>query len=335
MAEGVRRVVALVGKALLMLVVLVSGAWGVLALGYRAPGGVLGKVVLVAAWLALMIAVLVLLWRGRLALAALVHVAAYALLLLWWTQLAPSSTRAWAADVAQALTSTREGDRVTLHNVRNFDWRSATDFTPRWETRSYALDRLERIDMILSYWSNASIAHMIVSFGFDDGEHVAFSVEIRREQHEEFSEIAGFFKQYELSVIAADERDVVAVRTNVRGEDGYLYRIELAPDARRALFLAYLDEANDIAAHPRFYNTISANCTTLVFHMLKQIVGHLPLDYRLLATGYLPEYVYKVGGLDDSVPLAELTRRGRFTERAKRAGAGDDFSAAIRDGEGG
>lgn len=332
MAEGVRRVVTLVGKALLMLVVLVSGAWGVLALGYRAPGGVFGKVVLVAVWLALMIAVLVLLWRGRVAMAALVHVAAYALLLLWWTQLAPSSTRAWAADVAETLTSTREGDRVTLHNVRNFVWRSNTDFTPRWETRSYALDRLERVDMILSYWSNASIAHMIVSFGFDDGEHVAFSVEIRREQHEEFSEIAGFFKQYELSVIAADERDVVAVRTNVRGEDGYLYRIELAPEARRALFLAYLDEANDIAARPRFYNTISANCTTLVFHMLKQIVGHLPLDYRLLATGYLPEYVHKVGGLDDSVPLAELTRRGHFTQRAKRAGTGADFSAAIRDG---
>ncbi|MEO8010480.1 MAG: DUF4105 domain-containing protein, partial [Dokdonella sp.] len=187
----------------------------------------------------------------------------------------------------------------------------------------------------LSYWSSPLIAHMIVSFGFDDGGHVAFSVEIRREQHEEFSEIGGFFKQFELSVIAADERDVVAVRTNVRGEDGYLYRITLPPEARRALFLAYLDEANEIASHPRFYNTVSANCTTLVFHMLKQIVGHLPLDYRLLATGYLPEYVYKVGGFDDSVTLDELTRRGHFTGRAKRAGADADFSAAIREDEGG
>jgi hypothetical protein len=186
--------------------------------------------------------------------------------------------------------------------------------------------------MILSYWSGRAIAHMLVSFGFDDGTYLAFSVEIRRKRDEGFSEIGGFFKEFELSVIAADERDVVRVRTNVRGEDAYLYRLLIPPEAMRSLFLGFLDEANSLVTTPRFYNTITANCTTLVYHMMKRIVGYLPLDARLLFTGYLPGYVYRVGGLDSRYSLAELRERGRITERARRADASPSFSADIRRG---
>src|SRR5690606_25198874 len=128
-------------------------------------------------------------------------------------------------------------------------------------------------------------------FGFDDGRFLAFSVEIRRERDEEFSEWAGFFKQYELSIIAADERDIVRVRSNVRGEDVTLYRLTLDASQRRALFVAYVEEANRLAATPRFYDTVTTNCTTLVYRLARPIIGHLPLDRRLLQTGLLPEYL--------------------------------------------
>ncbi len=134
---------------------------------------------------------------------------------------------------------TIDGNRVTLRNVRNFAWRTPTEYIARWETRCYDLERLVSVDMIMSYWSRRTIAHMLVSFGFEDGEHVAFSVEIRRERHESYSEIGGFFKEFELSVIAADERDVVRVRTNVRGEDAYLYRVRMAA-ARHTLIVSGL-----------------------------------------------------------------------------------------------
>jgi len=219
---------------------------------------------------------------------------------------------------------------VTLRNVRNFDWHSETDYTQRWETRQYDLDRLDSVDMILSYWTGPAIAHVLVSFGFTDGEHVVFSVEIRREKHESFSAIGGFFKEFELSVIAADERDVVRVRTNVRGEDDYLYRIRMAPATMRSLFLAYVDQANQLVRTPRFYDTVTVNCTMLVYHMMQHIVGHLPFDYRLLLSGYLPEYLYKVGGLDSRYSLEELRANGRITERAKAADRSATFSADIR-----
>jgi len=227
---------------------------------------------------------------------------------------------------------TVDGSRVTLHNVRNFAWRAENDYTPQWETRQYDLDRLNSLDMIMSYWSGHAIAHSLFSFGFENGDHVVWSVEIRREKTESFSEIGGFFKEFELSIIAADERDIVRVRTNVRGEETYIYRLRMPVPAMRSLFLAYVDEANSLVHAPRFYQTITGNCTTLVYHMVKRIVGGLPFDYRVLLSGYLPEYVYGVGGLDSRYPLEELRALGYISERAKRSGDGAGFSADIREG---
>jgi hypothetical protein len=177
-----------------------------------------------------------------------------------------------------------------------------------------------------------AIAHMLISFGFDDGTYVVFSVEIRRQTFQAFSEIGGFFKEFELSIIASDERDVVRVRTNFRGEDAYLYQLRIPVSAMRSLFLGYVGEANSLIDTPRFYNTLTVNCTTLVYQMMKRIVGYLPMDYRLLLSGYLPEYVYSVHGLNQNLSMEELRARGRITDRAKQAGRSPDFSAEIRKG---
>ena len=317
---------------LVTLLVGLPAIWGGFALWYQVPGSALVRALGVLLWACFCLSVLAVLWQGRWTLALLVFSAAFAGMLLWWTRLPATNDRPWADDVAQMTTGTIEGDRVTLHNVRNFDWRTQTDYTQRWETRSYDLDRLKSVDMIMSYWSGPAIAHMLVSFGFDDGAQVVFSVEIRRQRTQEFSEIGGFFKEFELSIIAADERDVIRVRTNVRGEDDYLYRMRLPVKDMRLLFLGYVGEANQLVGTPRFYNTITVNCTTLVYQMMQGIVGHLPLDYRLLLSGYLPEYVYSVGGLDRRYKLEELRALGRITERARAADRSPAFSADIRRG---
>jgi hypothetical protein len=309
-----------------------SAIWGAFALWFQAPGGRARKSVSALLWAAFSLVLMTTFWQGRTADGILTFTVAFGALLVWWQRIAPSNDRIWADDVAQMTTGTVDGNRVTLRNVRNFDWRSNTDYTQRWETREYDLDRLESVDMIMSYWTGPAIAHMLISFGFDPGEHVVFSVEIRRERIEAFSEIGGFFKEFELSIIAADERDVIRVRTNVRGEDTYLYRIRMPVPAMRSLFLGYVEEANTVARVPRFYNTITVNCTTLVYAMMQRIVGYLPLSYRLIFSGYLPKYVYNVGGLDQRYSLRELRARGRISERAREADRRDAFSADIRRG---
>ena len=314
------------------LIVGCCAAWGALALWHRAPGGRASKTLSVLLWTGISVGLLIALWQGAAAAALPAFAVAFAALLIWWRQILPSNDRLWADDVAQISAGVVDGNRVTLRNVRNFDWRSNTDYTQRWETRHYDLDRLKSVDMIMSYWTVPAIAHMLISFGFDTAEHVVFSVEIRRQKGQSFSEMGGFFKEFELSIIAADERDVIRVRSKVRGEDAYLYRLRMPVPAIRSLFLGYIDEANALVTTPRFYNTIAVNCTTLVYHMMKRIVGYLPMDYRILFTGYLPEYVHRVGGLDNRYSFAELRARGYISERAIKADRSDAFSADIRQG---
>jgi Domain of unknown function (DUF4105) len=320
----------LAANLLATLAIALSAAWGGCALWYRASHETALKLLSAALWAAFSLGVLMALWQGRAILGLTAYTVGFLGVLVWWNRLRPSNDRVWADDVARMTTGTVSGSIVTLHNVRNFVWRSTSDYTQRWETRSYELDRLESVDMIMSHWTGRMIAHMLISFGFDGGGHVAFSVEIRREKHQSFSEIGGFFKEFELSVIAADERDVVRVRTNVRGEDVFLYRLIMPPAAMRSLFLEYVDEANRLVGAPRFYNTITVNCTTLVYHMMKRIAGGLPMSYRVLLSGYMPEYMYSIGRLDSRYSLAQLRDRGRISERAKRADLSATFSEDIR-----
>jgi Domain of unknown function (DUF4105) len=331
MTESAASILRFAAMLLATLLLGMPAAWGALALWYQAPGGRF-KLGIIALWTAFSLGVIVALWQGRSGAAFLSFAIAFGILLIWWQRISPSNDREWADDVAQITSGTPDGNRVTLKNVRNFDWRSNEDYTQRWETRVYDLDCLSSVDMIMSYWDGWAIAHMLISFGFDDGQHVAFSVEVRRQKNKTYSEIGGFFKRDGLSIIAADERDVIRVRTNIRGEDDYLYRIRMPVSAMRSLFLGYVEQADNLLDTPRFYNTITVNCTTLVYQMMQRIVGYLPWSYRLLFTGYLPAYVYRVGGLDQRFTLEELRALGRITDRARQSDRSSTFSEDIRRG---
>ncbi|HEU0230896.1 MAG TPA: DUF4105 domain-containing protein [Burkholderiaceae bacterium] len=328
------------GQAIILIIQTLVAAlvalWGGLALWVQQPGGRLCAKGLIVLWVLAALAFMAVPWlasptsvklAGRLIFPALV-----ALVLVWWAGIRPSNDKNWIPEVSRPLQGTVDGDVVILENVRNFLWRSADDCTPRWETRHYDLNTLRSVDLSLSYWAGPAVAHVMVSFGFGDGGYVAFSVEIRRKVGDKFSEIGGFFRQYELSIVAADERDILRVRTNVRGEDGYMYRVHMPLAAARSLFLAYVDRANRLVARPRFYNTVTANCTTLVYQMMDRIVPGLPMSYQLLASGYLPEYLYRLDALAGASDLAEYRRRGRYTDRALANTDLDRFSHDIRRG---
>lgn len=310
--------------------VLACAAWGALALWYQGPSTPVLRGALPALWLALAAAAVHGLWTGRRG-APLLWAAAFAALLGWWSTLAPSHDRVWADDVARLLRAEVDGDRVVLHDVRDFEWRTPEDYDVRWETRTYDLRRLRSADLVMSYWMGPAIAHTLVSFGFDDGERVVFSLEIRKERHERFSAIGGFFREFETVLIAADERDIVRTRSNARGEDVYLYRLNVPPQDLRALFLGYLDEAERIHRQPAFYNTVTSNCTTIVFDLARRLAPGLPLDPRLLLSGYFDGYVHDQGGLAPGVDLATLRARGHVNARARAADRAD-YSRAIRVG---
>ena len=335
--EGKRRLLSVlrgVGRVLLALLCLGIGIWGAFALWYQFPGNVVAKVVAILVWCVPSI------WAVRAGFGPVrrwhslaVFTGLFCVMLIWWATIRPQQDRVWADDVAQPLHARIEGDRLIIDNVRNFHWRSETDYDVRWEPREYDLSQVQSVDMILSYWMGPAIAHTLVSFGFADGRQLVFSLEIRKEQGESFSALGGFFRKFESVLVAADERDIVLTRSNARGEDVYLYRLQgLSPAKMRELLHFYVDRAQQLERAPRFYNTLTSNCTTVVFELMRRIQPKLPLDYRLLASGYLAEYAQDVGGLTPGVPMAELQQAGRITLRAREAGDVSDFSARIRAG---
>ncbi|MFZ0679427.1 DUF4105 domain-containing protein [Candidatus Binatus sp.] len=249
---------------------------------------------------------------------------------LWWTAIPASNTRDWTPDVARTARATFDSNKVTIENVRNFKYRSETDYDQRWETRTYDLDRIKGVDLFLSFWGPTEIAHTIVSWDFDDGQHLAISIETRKQKGESYSAIRGFFRQYELYYVVADERDLVGLRTNYRGEQVYLYRIRASPAQARALLVDYLTEVNQLADHPEWYNALTQNCTTMIRGHAQNIGAGGNLDWRLLANGHLDELLYERGQIDTSFPLEQLRARSNITEKAKASDDFPEFSDRIR-----
>jgi len=317
---------------LLCLLIAIASLWAALALWYRLPFGEIMRAVFALCFVLLGLAVILGQFRPRRLRALATFCLALATVLTWWVSLTPPVDRPWAPDVARQVTGSLDGSVLRLEDVRNFIWRSPQDFDVQWEQRSYDLDQLQTVDLFMSYWSGKAIAHMIVSFGFAGGDHIAWSVEVRRQIGGGFSPVADMFKTNTLAIVAADERDVVGTRTNARGEDVQLYRIRVTPEKARALLLQYVDAANRLAQRPQWYNSLFTNCTTVVFQMIRTIVDEVPLDWRVMANGYLPEYSFDAGVLDSRLSLSELIEKGQISPRAQAYGLGPDFSAVIRDG---
>jgi hypothetical protein len=252
--------------------------------------------------------------------------------LAWWLTLEPRNDRDWQEDVARTPTAEVEGDLAVVHDVRDFDYRSAADWTARWETRAYDLSGLRGLDLFVSHWGPTLIAHTIMSWDFEGARPLAVSIETRKEKPESYSAVRGFFRQYELVYVAADERDVVRLRTSFRGETVYLYRLAASKDAARALLLQYFDAMNALAAKPAWYNAATQSCTTTIFRNLRVVAPRSRFDWRLLANGRLYELAYEQGRLDTRLPLAELRARSDVTARAKACADREDFSACIREG---
>jgi hypothetical protein len=312
------------------IVLLAVTAWGSAALWFDGPASRPLAALLAVLYPLVAVSLLVRVKPRRRAYAAFFVL--FALLLAWWLSLAPSNARDWQPDVARLPTAEIQGDKVTIHNVRNFDYRSETDFTEHWETRSYDLSKLRGLDLFVIYWGSPSIAHTILSWDFDDGQRLAISIETRKEVGESYSAVRGFFRQYELYYVVADERDVVGVRTNYRHEDVYLYPLRTPPARARAILLDYLKGINRLAEQPQWYNALSTNCTTTIRLHVADVVRGVPHDWRWLANGYLDELLYEMGIVNRELPFAEFKKLSYINPKANALPLGSNFSTEIREG---
>jgi hypothetical protein len=329
------RIAAFTGLVFLGLFALASGVWAALLLLYTGPQlyGLNTILAAVAALVSLLTLVLLFVRRLRWRMFS-AHLALFVLALAWWGLLTPSNDREWQPDVVKLPHATISGDSVTVYNIRNFDYRSETDYTPAWYDKQFDLRKLEGMDLVAVYWMGPAVAHIFVSFAFAGGDHLAISIETRKEKGEDYSTLKGFFRQYELFYVVGDERDVIRLRTNHRHnppEDVYVFRLQggKLENARR-VFVDYINKINNLKESPEFYNTLTTNCTTNIWFHSRVNPEHLPFSWKILASGYVPEYVYESGLLDNRVPFADLQRSAHVNVRAQAADKAADFSRRIR-----
>ena len=320
------------GLFICALLVILMTAWGALAIWYSdlsmgyVRAGLAGLFVL-ATFLA--IAIL----PGRLrTLAGFLVV--FAGIVAWWLSIPASNERQWQRDVAVLPYATVKGEQVTIHNIRNLNYRTETDFDLRYYDKSFDLGRLESVDLIAVYWMGDAIAHVMVSFGFQEQDFVTFSIETRKERGEDYSTLKGFFKQYELIFIVGDERDLIRVRTDYRKppEDVYLYRARMTPENSRKFFMEYIRQINSMKENPEWYNTLTTNCTTDVVRLIRDFGGRATYNWKVLLSGYAPQYAYELGSLDTRIPFEELRKLSYINPKTRAVGDDPEFSRKIRAG---
>jgi hypothetical protein len=318
-----------IGGILLAVMGLIAAAWVFGALWFDGPFGAGNKPAAALLTIALM-AVLIFvrpLWRKLGTFVVLL-----AGVLIWWLTLTPINDGDWQPDVARLAWADIQGDDVTFHNVRNCDYRTETDYTPHWETRTVRLSQITGVDLAIDYWGSPWIAHPIVSFQFADAPPLCFSIETRKKAGQSYSTIGGLYRQFELIYVVADERDVIRLRTNYRKENIYLYRTTISPTQARERFLEYIDSLNALRTKARWYNAITTNCTTSI-RTQHPPNERPPWDWRILLNGKGDELLYErhrivTGGL----PFPELKARSLIDARARAANDAPDFSKLIREG---
>ena len=323
--------ICVVTKILVAIMVLFMTAWASLA-AYRSDTPNATARTLFAAGIVLAtILTFVLIRRKGVALVS--YLAAWSLFTLWWCSITPSNVRNWQPDVAVLPYAEISGDMVTVRNIRNFTYRSETDYQPGYYDKTFDLKKLDSVDLIAVYWMGDAIAHIMLSFGFEDQDYLCFSIETQKEQGEEYSTLKGFFRQYELIYVVADERDLIRLRTDYRNprEEVYLYRTRMPQENAQKLFFEYIKTINSLRDKPEFYNTLTTNCTTDVVRHFQSFGGIMRYNWKILLSGYTPLYAYEIGGLDDTLPFEELRARSYINPKAQVIGDAPDFAVKIRE----
>jgi hypothetical protein len=261
-----------------------------------------------------------------------VTVAGFVGVLAWWFTLQPSNNRNWLPDAAVLPFAEITGNQIAIHNIRNCEYRTETDYDVHYYDKTFDLDQLRTVNLYLVTWGSPHIAHTMVSFGFTSGDHVCFSIETRNEKGEGYSAVKGLFRQFELTYIIADERDVVRLRTNYRqGEEVCLYRLQVTPKQGRQMFLDYLRRVDELHERAEWYNALTDNCTTAI-RTQRAAADRAPWDWRMLLNGHLDELLYERGTIVTNLPFAELKKLSNINARAKAANTATDFSQQIRKG---
>ena len=243
----------------------------------------------------------------------------------------PSNNRDWTIDATVLPEINIDGENISIKNIRNFTYRTTSDYTPGYYDRTFKLSQIQNVWFMVEPFSKGGAAHTLLSFELNDGTYLAVSVEIRKEKGESFSALKGLMREYELVYVIADEKDVIKLRANYRKDKVYLYPGQTTPEKARTLFMDMITRANELQEKPEFYNTIVNTCTTnIVSHINAITPNKIPLSWKVLLPAYSDELAYKIGLLDNTISFKELRKQHLINDLSEKYANDPEYSKRIR-----
>ncbi len=259
-----------------------------------------------------------------------------AIILGWYLFDKPPLEGDWQEQLAVISRAEFNGDSVTVRNVRNFRYSpTEKDMHPDYYDRTYALDGIKKVWYVTEPFNeNKVAAHTFVSFEFTNGDFLSISIEARKTKGQTYSTWKGMLHSYPLVYVAADERDVVLMRANLRKDKVYVYPVRLEnPRNARLLFVDMLERMNELTSdRPVWYNTLFANCTSsIASHINKITPGRISrFSWQLWLTASADELALKHGLLDTDLPIGQAREIFSINAISEQVGDAPDYSLRIR-----
>lgn len=249
-----------------------------------------------------------------------------------WLSMPASNDRLWTADQEHFPEIKIKNNMITINNFRHSHYRSQTDFDARWKSTSVDLNQLVSVDFLVEHFSVIEgIAHTFLTFGFEDGNHIAISVEIRKEIGEYYSPVAALFRRYELIYVIGDERDLIGMRTEHRKNPVYLFPIKASKEEIQTLFLSMLDKAHELESQPQYYNTLFNTCATnIVQHLNKNFGLEMGWDMRISFPGHSAELAYELDLINTKKSLKDAKTQFKIKKNHPIIDDGKKWSQLIR-----
>lgn len=259
------------------------------------------------------------------------------LFLAWQGNMKVPTEGDWQSPLAVLSTAEFNGNTVTVRNVRNFRYNGSEeekDLEPAYEDKTYNLDEVKKVWYITEPFKSLRIAaHTFVSFEFANGDFLSISIEARKLKGQRYDLFKGLLHTYPLMYIAADERDAIFVRANIRKSDVYAYPVKINAQQSRLLLVDMLTRMNDLAVHPAWYNTFWANCTSsIASHVNRLWPNRLSgIPWELWVTGYADKLAFKSGLIDTNLSIEDARKEFNVSEKSREIGNVENYSKLIRE----
>jgi hypothetical protein len=251
-------------------------------------------------------------------------------------RIAPSHFRDWVPEQAVLPTADFHRNEATVHNVRNCKYFANDVYMVDYYDKKIDLSRVRGVDyIVVPFDGMPALAHVMLSFELiganGQPEHLAVSVETRKERAEKYNPVKGSLNQYELIYVLADERDVIQFRTVYNNEQVYLYHTVASPEESRELLVDVLERVNHLAKKPEFYDTLTNNCTSNIVKHINHIKPRrIRADVRTLLPGYSDQLAFEEGLIEPHGTFEQTRELAHVNPLAQRYAGRDDFSELIR-----